>query len=151
VLSTKLKFSAAPCGLPIDQLAARPRPYSSSHAVMPSSGYNPFGPPQTCSLPKQKTRLTAPLMEFCAPSTLSPSESTPPRLATPGTFRPQGFSPSRRVTPRPDARSYFIPVSPLGFFTLSRGFPSLLGSAGSSPAELPSWCSPAIFPRPSPK
>jgi hypothetical protein len=151
VLSTKFKFDAAPCRLPIDQLAARPKPYSSSHVVMPSTGYNPLGPPPTRSLPKQKTLHTAPLMEFCAPSTLGSSESTPPRLAIPGTFRPQGFSPSRRVPPRSNARSYFVPVTSMGFCTPSRGFPSLLGPAGSSPAELPSWCSPAVAPCFSPK
>jgi hypothetical protein len=151
VLRTKYKNGAVPDGFPIDQLATRPRPSSSSHVVMPSPGYNPLSPPQTHLLPKPKTRPTAPLMEFFAPSTLSPSESTPPRLATPGTFRPQGFSPSRRLTPRPNARSCFIPVSSLGFFTPSRGFPSPLGPAGSSPAELPSWRSPVAPPRLPPK
>jgi hypothetical protein len=57
----------------------------------------------------------------------NPSESTPPRFATPGTFRPQGFSPSRRVTPRSNARSCFIPVTSMGFSSPFRGFPSLLG------------------------
>jgi hypothetical protein len=68
---------------------------------------------------------------------VSPSESTPPWLATPGTFRPQGFSPSRRISPRPDARPCFMPVTPMGF-----------RSSGVSPhyqvpqlvaPELPSW------------
>jgi hypothetical protein len=73
----------------------------------------------------------APLRRLC------PSESTPPRVTSPGTFRPQGFTPSRRITPRPNARPYFMPVTPVGFFRLSRGFPPLLGSAGSSPANNP--------------
>jgi hypothetical protein len=63
---------------------------------------------------------------------LSTSESTPPRLATPGTFRPQGFSPSRRLAPRPHLQPCFRLVTPLGS-PLSRGFPSLSGSNGSSP------------------
>jgi hypothetical protein len=52
---------------------------------------------------------------------LSSGESTPPRLASPGTFRPQGFTPSRRITPRPDARPCFVPETPMGFSTL-QGF-----------------------------
>jgi hypothetical protein len=43
------------------------------------------------------------------------SESTPPRFAEPGTFRPQGFSPSRRITPRLHVRPCFMPVTSLGF------------------------------------
>ena len=46
---------------------------------------------------------------------MSSGESTSPRLASPGTFRPQGFSPSRRFAPRPSARPCFMPVTPLGF------------------------------------
>jgi hypothetical protein len=46
---------------------------------------------------------------------ISPSESTQPRLTSPGTVRPQGFSPSRRLAPRLNARSCFIPVTPMGF------------------------------------
>ena len=46
---------------------------------------------------------------------LSPSESTPPRIAAPGTFRPQGFSPSRRLPPRSNAQPCFMPVTPMGF------------------------------------
>jgi hypothetical protein len=57
---------------------------------------------------------------------VSPGESTRPRLATPGTFRPQGFSPSRRLTPHLNVRPCFVPVTPMGF-PLSRGFPPLSG------------------------
>jgi hypothetical protein len=46
---------------------------------------------------------------------MSSSESTQPRLTSPSTFRPQGFSPSRRLPPRLNARSCFIPVTPMGF------------------------------------
>ena len=53
---------------------------------------------------------------------LSSGESTPPRLASPGTFRPQGFAPSRRITPRLNVRPCFMPETPMGFL-LSRGFP----------------------------
>jgi hypothetical protein len=54
-------------------------------------------------------------MEFLPLRRLSPSESTSRRLATPTTFRPQGFSPSRRFAPRPNARPCFMPVTPMGF------------------------------------
>ena len=53
---------------------------------------------------------------------LSSGESTPPRLASPGTFRPQGFSPSRRITPRLNARPCFMPETPMGFRSPG-GFP----------------------------
>jgi len=53
---------------------------------------------------------------------ISSSESTSPRFASPGTFRPQGFSPSRRLPPRSNARPCFMPETPMGFCS-SRGFP----------------------------
>lgn len=46
---------------------------------------------------------------------LSPGESTYPRFTSPGTFRPQDFSPSRRFTPRRDLQPYFRLVTPVGF------------------------------------
>jgi hypothetical protein len=36
-------------------------------------------------------------------------------LPAPGTFRPQGFAPSRRFAPRSDARPCFMPVTSMGF------------------------------------
>jgi len=65
------------------------------------------------------------------------SESTSPRLASPGTFRPQGFAPSRRFPPRSNARPCFMPVTSLGF--CSPGvFPH--NQVRSASAEgLPSW------------
>jgi len=53
---------------------------------------------------------------------IGPSESTSPRLTTPGTFRPQGFSPSRRLPPRSNARPCFMPITSLGFCSPG-GFP----------------------------
>lgn len=53
---------------------------------------------------------------------INSSESTKPRFASPGTFRPQGFSPSRQFTPRLNARPCFMPETPMGFRS-TRGFP----------------------------
>jgi hypothetical protein len=72
---------------------------------------------------------------------LSPGESTPPRFASPGTFRPQGFAPSRRLTPRPNARPCFMPETPMGFFAL-QGFSLTARSTGSSPLDCPRDVSP---------
>jgi hypothetical protein len=68
-----------------------------------------------CSEEQKKPTRSATLMEFLPLRRMSPSESTPRRLATPATFRPQGFSPSRRIPPRSDARPCFMPVTPMGF------------------------------------
>lgn len=68
---------------------------------------------------------------------LSPGESTPPRLAIPSTFRPQGFTPSRRISPRPDVRPYFRPVTPMGFRS-SGTFPRCQAPRLVT-ARLPSW------------
>ena len=62
-----------------------------------------------------KADQSATLMEFLSLRRISSSESTPRRFATPTTFRPQGFAPSRRFTPRSNARPYFMPVTPMGF------------------------------------
>ena len=122
--------SQARFGIPIDLPAAQPKPYSSSHVVAPISGFNPTRPANEKTIPLP---IGSALPKDCFPSgfrrgsrqqlswsflplrRMDPSESTPPRLASPGTFRPQGFAPSRRFPPRSDLRPYFIPVAPLGF------------------------------------
>jgi len=71
--------------------------------------------PDRCVPKSTAIQRSTTLMEFLPLRRLSPSESTSRRLATPTTFRPQGFSPSRRLTPRSNARSCFIPVTPMGF------------------------------------
>jgi len=81
--------------------------------------------------------LPAPLMESLPLRRLSPRESTPPRFASPGTFRPQGFSPSRRFTPRQDLPALFqtgnaLGVRPSGVFPRCQ-VPRLLA------VKLPSW------------
>jgi hypothetical protein len=70
---------------------------------------------------------------------MSSGESTSPRLASPGTFRPQGFPPSRRLTPRLNARPCFMPVTPLGF--CSPGIFPRNQVRWLVANELPSWCS----------
>lgn len=85
--------------------------------LRPLQGSTQHGPPTLQPLPLRKATLTAQsatLMEFLPLRRISPSESTPRRFATPTTFRPQGFAPSRRLTPRSNARSCFIPVTPMG-------------------------------------
>ena len=125
-----VKLTVRPFGLPTDSPAFRPKPSGNSHVVKPSSGFTHLARQLIGFLghrPRwQLSWSSAPLRR------LSTSESTPPRFATPGTFRPQGFSPSRRLAPRPHLQSYFRLVTPMGF-PLSRGFPSLSGSVGSSP------------------
>jgi len=53
---------------------------------------------------------------FCPFDVQARASSLHPGLPKPGTFRPQGFSPSRRFPPRSNARSYFIPVTSMGFY-----------------------------------
>ena len=112
--------------------------------LRPLQGSTQHGPP-TSQLPplRRATEKAKPatLMEFLSLRRVSPSESTPRRFATPTTFRPQGFSPSRRLSPRSNAQPYFMPVTPMGF-QLSRDFPSLPGSTGSSPGNCPHDISP---------
>lgn len=61
--------------------------------------------------PQQSFRGLFPFSVF--PTTRSHIPPTPPMAS--GTLRPQGFSPSRRFTPRVISRAYFIPVPLLGF------------------------------------
>lgn len=86
--------------------------------LRPLQGSTQRGPP-TSLLPTlrraTKSTQSATLMEFLPLRRLSPSESTPRRLATPTTFRPQGFTPSRRLPPRSNARPCFMPVTSMGF------------------------------------
>jgi hypothetical protein len=121
-----VKITARPFGLPTDSPASGPKPFGNSRVVKPSPGFTHLAR-QLIGLLGYRPRWllswsSAPLRR------LSTSESTPPRFATPGTFRPQGFSPSRRFAPRLDVRPCFMPVAPVGFL-LSRDFPSLPGPA----------------------
>lgn len=115
----KTQKSHAHSGIPADSPVTPPKRSNSSHAVAPTTGFNPTWPADlaTPSAPKNRKKPTrsATLMEFLPLRRMSPSESTPRRLATPTTFRPQGFSPSRRIPPRSDARPCFMPVTPMGF------------------------------------
>jgi hypothetical protein len=73
---------------------------------------------------------------------LSSGESTRPRFASPGTFRPQGFSPSRRLTPRQNLRPFFRSVTSLGFAL--QGLSPVVRSLDSSSGD----CLPGVSRRP---
>ena len=112
--------------------------------LRPLQGSTRHGLPTSQLLPLRRATIaamSATLMEFLSLRRLSPSESTPRRFATPTTFRPQGFAPSRRLPPRSDARPCFMSVTPMGFQPF-RDFPSLPGPAGSSPGNCPLDVSP---------
>jgi hypothetical protein len=105
--------------------------------VAPSSGYNPCGPLVCHPLRGRIARQQLP-WSFSPLRRLSLDESTHPRFASPGTFRPQGFSPSRRIAPHPDAQPYFRLVTPLGFRSTG-AFPHCQVPRARRPARLPSW------------
>jgi hypothetical protein len=89
-----------PCGL-------RPHDYPLMGFCSPP-GYTPRGPPDGLSAP-------APSLGFLPLRRHRRKESTSPGLASPGTFRPRGFTPPRRFTPPSVLRVYFTPLAPLGF------------------------------------
>lgn len=106
-----------PVFLPIN-LSLRRNEVTPLMRLRPLQGSTQRGPPTLLQLRLRgatKAAQSATLMEFLPLRRLSPSESTPRRFATPTTFRPQGFSPSRRLAPRSDARPCFMPVTPMGF------------------------------------
>jgi hypothetical protein len=121
-------MNAAPFGFPNTRPAAGPKSeqrLSCGYAlyrvqpIWPAADSLPF-----CSWKRVLQLLSwslLPLRRF------NPSESTPPRLTSPGTFRPQGFAPSRRITPRSDVWPCFMPVAPMGFFTLQGVSPTARG------------------------
>jgi hypothetical protein len=138
--------SHARFGIPFDQPVTRPKPNDSSHAVAPTTGFNPTRPANSLvrrpprgangnTAHRQLSWSSFPLRR------LSSGESTPPRLASPGTFRPQGFTPSRRLAPRPNVRPCFMPETPMGFSTL-QGFSLTARFHGSSPWNCPLDVSP---------
>jgi hypothetical protein len=93
--------------------------------LRPLQGSTQHSPPTLAFLRLRKAAKTARQLlswSFAPLRRVSPSESTPPRLATPGTFRPQGFSPSRRLAPRSNAQPCFMLVTSMGFCS-SGGFP----------------------------
>jgi hypothetical protein len=110
-------MSCAPSGIPADPSATPPKRSSSSPVVTPTSGLYPTWPADLTTARSEEHTAAQPatLMEFFPLRRVSPSESTPRRLAAPATFRPQGFTPSRRLAPRSDARPCFMPVTPMGF------------------------------------
>lgn len=112
-------MSYARSGIPADQPVTPPKRGNSSPAVAPTTGSNPTWPANLASFaaPKSNKINSVSLLSwsFLPLRRISPSESTPRRLATPTTFRPQGFSPSRRLSPRSNARPCFMPVTSMGF------------------------------------
>jgi hypothetical protein len=99
--------------------------------VTPKSDRNVFPPLRRATrtsscypggLPERKKTNQQLSWSFVPLRRLSLSKSTQPRFATPSTFRPQGFSPSRRFPPRSDVRPCFVPVTPMGFRSPG-GFP----------------------------
>jgi hypothetical protein len=110
-------MSCAPSGSPADPSATSPKRSSSSPAVAPTSGLFPTWPADLTPASSEELTAAQPatLMEFHPLRRMSSSESTPRRLAAPTTFRPQGFTPSRRLTPRSNARPCFMPVTSMGF------------------------------------
>jgi hypothetical protein len=120
------------------RLTCRPlrKAIDASHAVAPSSGYNPFGPPEWPFLTKWLIRQLP--WSFFPLRRINPGESTCPWLASPSTVRPQSFSLSRRFTPLRDVQPCFMLVTPLGFrpsgFLSHRQVPAVI------PQKIPSWC-----------
>jgi hypothetical protein len=129
----------AQSGIPSDPPVTPPRRSNSSHVVAPTTGFNPPWPADRANSGSEEHKPARPatLMEFLPLRRLSPSESTPRRIATPATFRPQGFSPSRRITPRSDARPCFMPETPMGFRSPG-GYPHCQ-VPWLVTRELPSW------------
>jgi hypothetical protein len=91
-----------------------PKPHDASHVVAPPSGYNPSGPP-VCHPLRGRIACQQLPWSFSPLRRLSLNESTWPQFTSLGTFRPQGFPPSRRLAPHPDAQPYFRLVTPMGF------------------------------------
>jgi hypothetical protein len=120
----------------VDQPVARPKPGDSSHAVAPTTGFNPTRPAHALGSTTPKGKRAAARRQLSWSSfplrRLSPDESTPPRLASPGTFRPQGLVPSRRLAPRLNVRPCFMPETPMGFSAL-QGLSLTARFPGSSP------------------
>jgi hypothetical protein len=71
-------------------------------------GYSPHSPPVGLSAP-------APSLGFLPLQRHQRKESTRPGFASPGPFRPRGFSPPRRFTPPRALRACFIPLTLMGF------------------------------------
>jgi hypothetical protein len=128
-------------GIPADQPATPPKRSSSSHAVAPTSGFNPTWPADLAARASPKTSQSG---------SISDSHG----VSSPTTLEPE------RVYSTPACHTDYVPSS--GFRTLStacsslgrpalfhagnahgvapfRGFPSLSGLTSSSPLRLPSW------------
>ena len=137
--------SHARFGIPFDLPVAPPKRHDSSHAVAPTTGSNPALPANalTSQLPRRvsKHRLLATLMEFPFPSTLELRRvhSTPACLT--GYVPSSGFHTLSTVCSSSERPALFHADNAHGI-SLSRGFPSLPGSAGSSPRKYPLDVSP---------
>jgi hypothetical protein len=128
-------------GIPADQPATPPKRSSSSHAVAPTTGFNPTWPANLAARASPKTSQSG---------SISDSHG----VSSPTTLEPE------RVYSTPACHTDYVPSS--GFRTLStassslgrpalfhagnahgvslfRGFPSLSGLTSSSPLRLPSW------------
>jgi hypothetical protein len=81
----------------------------SAHGVTPPSELDH---PQTTAI--CSCSIAVPLMRFGPLQRSRQARSTVPGFASPGRFRPQGFTPSRRFTPSLAVRPCFMPVTLMG-------------------------------------
>jgi hypothetical protein len=81
----------------------------STHGVTPPSELDHLQ-----ATAKLLLQLAVPLMRFGPLQRSRYVRSTVPGFASPGRFRPQGFAPSRRLTPSRTVRPCFMPVTLMG-------------------------------------
>jgi hypothetical protein len=107
----------------LDSEVSTPPPFPRSHnRGYPLSGFgslsefHPYITAHESVIPKD--RASTPLPRFVPLQRLSVTRSHIPPTAPipPVTFRPQGFSPSRRLAPLMTFRAYSIPVPLMGFY-----------------------------------
>jgi hypothetical protein len=97
------------------RLALRAPPKEASSCPPPATPAQPRR--DRSDPPRENPRslgFPAALVEFYAPTTLELRRVHFTPVFSPGTFRPQGVSPSRRLAPRLNARPCFMPVTPMG-------------------------------------
>jgi hypothetical protein len=128
-------------GIPADQPAASPKRNSSSHAVAPTSGFNPTWPADLAATADPRTEQSSSTSDSHGVS--SPSTRKPERVYSTSVYHtdyvpPTGFYTLTTVSSSLERPALFHAGNAHGVLPF-RGLPSLSGLTSSSPMRLPSW------------
>jgi hypothetical protein len=139
VFATQMSYTQS--GIPADSSVTSPKRSNSSHAVAPTSGFNPTWPADLAAAAAPKSNKSGSISYshgVSAPTTLEPERVHSTPACHTDYVPPSGFCTLSTVYSSLERPALFHAGNAHGI-SLYKGLPSRSGLAGSSPMRLPSW------------